>query len=67
MSKPLVLVIDDEPNICELLSLTLRWMKIDICVGGDIKSAKKSLREREFDLCLTDMRLPDGDGLDLVD
>ena len=42
-------------------------MDIETCVGGDIRSAKKSLREREFDLCLTDMRLPDGDGLDLVD
>ncbi len=67
MSKPLALVIDDEPDICELLSLTLNRMDIETCVGGDIKSAKSSLRERDFDLCLTDMRLPDGDGLDLVD
>ena len=66
MSKPLALVIDDEPDICELLSLTLSRMDIDTCVCGDIRSAKKSLRERDFDLCLTDMRLPDGDGLDLV-
>lgn len=67
MDKPLALVIDDEPDICELLSLTLSRMDIETCVGGDIQSAKASLREREFDLCLTDMRLPDGDGLDLVD
>lgn len=67
MNKPSALVIDDEPDICELLSLTLSRMQIDTRVGGDLESAKAALRERPFDLCLTDMRLPDGDGLDLVD
>jgi len=67
MSKPLALVIDDEPDICELLSLTLGRMDIDTAVAGDVKSAKAQLSGRRFDICLTDMRLPDGDGLELVE
>ena len=67
MSKPLALVIDDEPDICELLSLTLGRMDIDTAVAGDVKSAKAQLTEKRFDICLTDMRLPDGDGLELVE
>ncbi len=67
MSKPLALVIDDEPDICELLTLTLGRMDVETRIGGDVESAKKQLAEQSFDLCLTDMRLPDGDGLELVD
>jgi two-component system response regulator PilR (NtrC family) len=67
MSKPLALVIDDEPDICELLSLTLGRMDIDTAVAGDVKSAKAQLAGKRFDICLTDMRLPDGDGLELVE
>ena len=63
---PLALVIDDEPDICELLSLTLGRMQIDTDVAVDVASAKAKLKKRKFDLCLTDMRLPDGDGLELV-
>ena len=67
MGKPLALVIDDEPDICELLSLTLQRMDIDTAVAGDVKSAKAQLSGKRFDICLTDMRLPDGDGLELVE
>jgi two-component system response regulator PilR (NtrC family) len=67
MSKPLALVIDDEPDIRELLSLTLGRMDIDTAVAGDVKSAKAQLSGKRFDICLTDMRLPDGDGLELVE
>ncbi len=67
MSKPLALVIDDEPDIRELLSLTLGRMDIDTAVAGDVKTAKEKLSGRQFDICLTDMRLPDGDGLELVE
>jgi two-component system response regulator PilR (NtrC family) len=66
MSKPRALVIDDEPDICELLSLTLGRMGIDTDVAGDVKGARSRLAARSYDLCLTDMRLPDGDGLELV-
>ena len=67
MGKPLALVIDDEPDICELLSLTLQRMDIDTTVAVDVKSAKAQLSGQRFDICLTDMRLPDGDGLELVE
>lgn len=67
MNKPRALVIDDEPDICELLTLTLSRMDIDTEVAGDVSSAKRKLQAGPFDLCLTDMRLPDGDGLQLVD
>jgi len=67
MSKPLALVIDDEPDICELLDLTLGRMDINTETATDIKTAKEKFAKRRFDLCLTDMRLPDGDGLELVE
>jgi len=66
MNQPLALVIDDEPDICELLTLTLGRMDIRTESAADVGAAKKLLGEHEFDICLTDMRLPDGDGLELV-
>lgn len=67
MDKPVALVIDDEPDIRELLALTLGRMDIETVVAEDIESGKEQLSSRRFDLCLTDMRLPDGDGLELVE
>jgi len=67
MDKPLVLVIDDEPDIRELLSITLQRMKLRVETAEDVTSAKTLLESGRFDLCLTDMRLPDGDGLELVE
>ena len=64
--SPQALVIDDEPDICELLSLTLGRMGVETTTVGDIASARDRLSSGHFDVCLTDMRLPDGDGLDLV-
>ena len=66
MSKPTVLVVDDEPDLLELVSLTLERMKLEAVPAGNLSTARRLLGERRFDLCLTDMRLPDGDGLDLV-
>jgi two-component system response regulator PilR (NtrC family) len=66
VAKPLALVVDDEPDIRELLAITLQRMDIDTRACADITSAKAQLRGRDFQLCLTDMRLPDGDGIDLV-
>jgi len=66
MQKPLALVIDDEPDIRELLTLTLGRMDIETIVAEDVAGAKRKLGRHQFDICLTDMRLPDGDGLDLV-
>jgi two-component system response regulator PilR (NtrC family) len=67
MTQPLALVIDDEPDICELLKLTLGRMNIRCETAGDVTGGKSLLEARQFDLCLTDMRLPDGDGLELVE
>jgi two-component system response regulator PilR (NtrC family) len=65
--RPIALVVDDEPHICELLSITLDRMDIATRTCADLGSAKRSLGEEDYDLCLTDMRLPDGDGLELVE
>ena len=67
MSPPLVLVVDDEPDLVELVTLTLSRMQLDTQSAGDVATAKKLLKAQRFDLCLTDMRLPDGDGLDLLE
>ncbi|MBS3951619.1 MAG: sigma-54-dependent Fis family transcriptional regulator [Methylomicrobium sp.] len=67
MKKPLALVVDDEPDIRELLSITLNRMGIDTICSETISSAIQSLKENTLDLCLTDMKLPDGNGLALVE
>jgi two-component system response regulator PilR (NtrC family) len=60
------LVVDDETDIRELVVLTLERMDIRADSAGDLSEAKELLSKRKYDLCLTDMRLPDGLGLDLV-
>jgi two-component system response regulator PilR (NtrC family) len=67
MNKPSALVIDDEPAIRELLEITLERMAIDVHTAGSVDQAKQLLHNRHFDLCLTDMKLPDGNGLELVE
>jgi two-component system response regulator PilR (NtrC family) len=67
MGQPLVLVVDDEPDLVELVTLTLSRMQLATQSAGDITGAKRLLKSQRFDLCLTDMRLPDGDGLDLLE
>ncbi|MEP7243665.1 MAG: sigma-54 dependent transcriptional regulator [Gammaproteobacteria bacterium] len=66
MSKATVLIVDDEPDLLELVSLTLSRMSLETRTAPDLGTAQKLLQGQAFDLCLTDMRLPDGDGLDLV-
>jgi len=67
MKQALALVIDDEPDICELLTLTLGRMDVRTESATDVAGAKALLGKHQFDICLTDMRLPDGDGLELVE
>ncbi len=66
MSKKRVLIVDDEPDIRELLEITLLRMGLDTLSAEDFQSAKALLAEENFELCLTDMKLPDGDGIELV-
>jgi two-component system response regulator PilR (NtrC family) len=61
-----VLVVDDEPDIRELLELTLVRMGLGVQSVGSIAEAKERLKGERFELCLTDMRLGDGEGLELV-
>jgi len=67
MSKSQVLVVDDEADIRELLGLTLARMGLDAHCASNIAEAYALLAKDTYDLCLTDMRLPDGDGLTVVD
>jgi len=66
MNRALALIVDDEPDICELLGITLQRMQVASRSAYDLATARDLLKHHRFDLCLTDMRLPDGNGLDLV-
>lgn len=61
-----VLVVDDEADIRELLELTLLRMGLAVVSAGSVAEAQGFLQAQRFELCLTDMRLPDGEGLELV-
>jgi len=66
MPNPSALVVDDEPDILELIEITLGRMNVDTDAVGNLAQARDRIAERSYDLCLTDMRLPDGSGIDLV-
>jgi two-component system response regulator PilR (NtrC family) len=66
MSKR-VLIVDDERDILELLELALLRMGLESFSAGSVKEAIEQLGKRHYDLCLTDMRMPDGEGLEIVD
>jgi len=63
---PRVLVVDDEADILELLELTLVRMGLEVVRASGVKQARERLGSENFDLCLTDMRMPDGEGLEVV-
>ncbi len=65
--QPRVLVVDDEPDLLELLELTLSRMGLDAVRADSVTTAIRLLDKEPFDLCLTDMRLPDGDGLRVIE
>lgn len=65
-TKHIALIVDDEPDIRELLDITLSRMDIDTHSSENITQAKELLSEHRYDLCLTDMRLPDGNGIELI-
>lgn len=60
------LIVDDEADIRELVEITLGRMGLETAAAANLEQAHTKLAEQAFDLCLTDMRLPDGDGIDLV-
>ena len=60
------LIVDDEPDLCQLAEITLNRMGIDTVSAHNVTDAEQYLSEQEFNLCLTDMNLPDGNGIDLV-
>ena len=62
----IALIIDDEPDILELLGITLQRMGVDCRPARDLREARRLLKARRFDICLTDMKLPDGNGIDFV-
>jgi len=61
-----VLIVDDEVDLCELLEITLARMGLQTQAANSLSDARARLAEQTFDFCITDMRLPDGSGLDLV-
>ena len=67
MSKQTVLVIDDERDIRELLTITLGRMELDVDAVGSVSEARSALAARRYDLCFTDMRLPDGSGQEIIE
>jgi two-component system response regulator PilR (NtrC family) len=67
MTAKKVLIVDDEADICELIEITLMRMDIASQSALNITDAKLLLETEHFDLCLTDMRLPDGNGIELVE
>ena len=66
MTKPTALIVDDEKDLLSLLSITLRRMGVESVKAENVTEAKSRLDKRQFDLCLTDLRLPDGSGMDIV-
>ena len=66
MVKQQILIVDDEPDIRELLEITLSRMGKETRSAEDLNGARNLLASDSFDLCLTDMRLPDGNGIELI-
>jgi len=65
--KPLALIVDDEPDILELFEITLGRMGVATCTATTLSTARRALTQQGVNLCITDLRLPDGDGTELVE
>ena len=66
MNNSHALIVDDEPDIRELLEITLGRMNIKTQTAENVEIAKQLLKQHDFDICLTDLQLPDGNGIELV-
>ncbi len=67
MPLPSILIIDDEPDIRELLAITVTKMGFDVATAESVASAKQAFSGEDFALCLTDLKLPDGSGIEFVE
>jgi two-component system response regulator PilR (NtrC family) len=67
MPEARVLIVDDEPDLVELVTLTLNRMGLASVSAGTLRDAQRLALNESFDLALCDMRLPDGDGLELLE
>jgi two-component system, NtrC family, response regulator PilR len=65
--RPHILIVDDEPDLLELLELTLLKMGLDVTRAATVAAAREQLAHNRFDLCLTDMRMPDGSGMHVIE
>ena len=66
MADRTALIVDDEPDIRELLEMSISSMGVGVEAAGDVETARQLLKQRRFDVCITDMRLPDATGIELV-
>jgi two-component system response regulator PilR (NtrC family) len=66
MKQAKALIIDDEPDILKLLSMTLQRMNVICTTAKTVAEATELLNNNQYDLCLSDMKLPDGDGMEIV-
>ena len=66
-TRPHILIVDDEPDLLELLELTLLKMGLDVTRATNVATAREQLLKRKYDLCLTDMKMPDGSGMHVVE
>ena len=64
--QPLVLLVDDEQDLCMLMQMSLSRMGIKTHMAHHLQQAKYFFSEYKYDACITDLNLPDGSGLDLV-
>lgn len=67
MSQYTALIIDDEPDIRDLIALTLQRMDMDCYQAGSVSEALALLQQRPYHFCITDMKLPDGNGLEIIE
>ena len=67
MADSTALIVDDEEDIRELVSLSLAPLGIRVTGAGSVTEARRELQRGAFDVCITDMRLPDGSGLELIE
>jgi len=66
-SNAIVLLVDDEEDLCHLMAMSLSRMGVQSQIAHNIKEAKTLLLQQHFDACLTDLNLPDGNGIQLVE